>query len=293
MNNLINFFEKFKNHKDCENFLIKLRFEKGMHCAKCGHRGKIYKLNTKSSYQMFKCSRCLKRFSVITGTIFEKSNVNLQKWFLAYHLWTTTSKGISSLQLSKQLNVTQKTAWFMLHRLRELVKQDFKMFSGSVEVDETYVGSKEGNKHFDKKGTIKKEIVAGMVDRETKKIKAHHVPDTRAKTLQRYIYRNIYFYSNVYTDDNRSYMGLRGYNHEVVQHSKQEWREGDCYTNTIENFWSIFKRGYMGVYHYMSPKQKYINEYVFRYNNRENKDIADLANLCIRKRMSYKELING
>ena len=134
---------------------------------------------------------------MVTGTIFEKSNVNLQKWFLAYHILTIRSKRVSSLQLSKQLKVTQKTSWFMLHRLRELVKQDFRMFLGSIEVDETYGSGKEGNKHFDKKGAIKKEIVAGMVDRETKKIKAHHVPDTKAKTLQRYIKEYVFRYNNL------------------------------------------------------------------------------------------------
>ncbi len=240
----------------------------------------------------------MQRFTVITGTIFEGSNIDLQKWFLAYYMLTNTSKGIASTQLAKQLGITQKTAWFMLHRLRQLAKQDFQIFKGTVEVDETFIDGKEKNKHASKKkgALTPKAPIIGIIERDTKKIKASHVQNTKAMTLKGYIYDNVAFGSSIMTDDNMVYRKINPcYDHKSVSHSMKEYVNGTCHTNNIESFWSMFKRNYIGTYHYMSKKhlQKYINEYVFRYNYKKSNSFDFMARLCEQPKMSYKELING
>ena len=301
MKNIIEFTKQFKTEQDCIDYLKKTR---GTSCPFCKHE-KTYEY---ANGKLFKCAKCRKQFTLRMGTIFQDSRLPLVKWFTAMFLLSNSKKGISSVDLAEKIGVTQKTAWFLYHRIRKTYKQPEYIFEGAAETDETYVGGKEKNKHAHKKikgsqGGANKMVIVGMVERGTGKIKSCHVPNTKAKTLKRYIYNNLKTTSTLYTDDNLAYRNTKGvYNHEYVVHSKGEYVKRDntdCHTNTIESFWAIFKRGYTGVYHYMSPKHlhRFINEFVFRWNHRNTKEIRYdrfmVSILNMDGKLSYKKLVHG
>ncbi len=235
----------------------------------------------------------------MTNTVFHATKLSLRYWFMVMNYLSESSKGVSSVQISKDLEIRQGTVWHILTRLRDLTNQENLKLSGVVEVDETFVRGKEKNKHASKKkgALTPKAPIIGIIERDTKKIKASHVQNTKAMTLKGYIYDNVAFGSSIMTDDNMVYRKINPcYNHKSVSHSMKEYVNGTCHTNNIENFWSLFKRGYIGIYHYMSKKhlQKYVNEYVFRYNNRDQKEkFSLLFNNLYKKTKTYKELVNA
>ena len=258
---------------------------------------KVYKCS-KGYY----CKNTNKMFNVKTKTLFENTKVPLQKWFVGIWLITSHKKGISSLQLSKDLNVTQTTAWFILHRIRKCFNVDNNLLDNEVEIDETYIGGKNKNRHEHKKvknaqGRSMKDKVAvlGMVERNGKLI-VKIVPDVQAPTLTKEILNNVKETANVYTDEWLGYNEIhKYYNHSIVNHSAKEFVNGNSYTNNIECFWGILKRGILGIYHFTSKKhlQKYLDEFVFRYNTRydsvEERFTTLLKNMTVRTR--YKDLV--
>ena len=245
---------------------------------------------------------CRKAFTVKTASVMHASNLDAQKWAIAIYAVLTSRKSISSLQLSKELGITQKSSWYMLQRVREACKQgDFKLLD-VVEVDETYIGGKESNKHESKKlhagrGAVGKAAVVGMRQRGGK-VKAMPVLDTGKPTLQGAIHDYVVNGSTVYTDDHRAYMGLQGYDHHTVNHSAKEFVNGMVHTNGIESVWSVLKRGVHGTFHHVSKKHlhRYVDEFAFRLNEGNCEvDTIDRMTSLVKgmggKRLPYKELI--
>lgn len=252
----------------------------------------------------YRCKNTGKYFNVKTGTIFENTNISLKKWFMVIWIISSHKKGISSVQIAKDLGLTQKTAWFMLQRIRTCFEPDLDIkLSGEIEIDETYIGGLEPNKHDSKKidGTqgrsIKTKVpVLGMVERGGR-LKANVVENTTTKVITPAVVESVDATATVYTDEWQGYKGIdRIYNHLYVKHKEREFVAGRIYTNNIEGFWGILKRGIIGIYHSTSKKhlQLYVDEFVFRYNTRqddENVRFVALLKNTDRRRITYAKLI--
>jgi transposase-like protein len=272
-NSIIELLKYFPDEDSCIKHLEKIRWARGI-TSPFNILSRVYKC--KSGY---KCKETGKYFNVKTGTIFENTQLELQKWFLAIWLITCGKKGITSVQLAKDIGCTQKTAWNMAHKIRECfgIENNHKL-DGNVEIDETFIGGKNKNRHYKKRHRsingrlgIKKIPVLGMVQRGGKLI-AKVIPNTSAKVLIPSIVNNVKYFTTIYTDEWKGYNAVKfNYDHKIVTHSHGNYVNGIAHTNTIEGFWSLLKRGLIGVYHHTSKKhlQKYLDEFVFRYNTRQ------------------------
>ena len=265
---------QFPDDATAERWFVQSRWPNGIACPKCGSLN-IQTRRTRKP-QPYRCRerQCLKDFSIKTGTLMQGSPLGFQTWAIALYLFSTGLKGTSSMKLHRDLDVTQKTAWYLAHRIREAWYDDKTLFSGPVEADETFIGGRERNKHSKKKlragrGPVGKTAVAGIKDRRTKRISARVVENTDAGTLQGFVLNRVADDTTIYTDEHTAYRGLL--NHATVKHSVGEFVKGQAHTNGIESFWSLFKRGYYGTYHKMSPAHldRYVNEFAGRHNQRE------------------------
>jgi transposase-like protein len=299
----------FTDEQKCIDAVAAMRWSDGATCPHCLAKEPYY-LTTQKRW---KCRKCRRQFSVKVGTIFEDSPIPLQKWLPALWMLVNAKNGVSSYELHRALGLSQKSAWFVLHRLRLVLKRRdfaFKLGgedAGPVEVDETFIGGQKKNMHADKKlryeargGASGKTVVQGFLDRELRQVRAKVVPNIKRETLQNEVLREVKHGSKVFTDEAVQYDDLRSrFIHEVVNHS-EHYVNGQVHTNGIENFWSLLKRTLRGTYVAVEPfhLERYLDEQIFRFNNRATKDnpindsdrfIAALA-MVAGKRLTFKEL---
>jgi len=274
------------NEDACKAYLKARRWPEGVRCPRCGNPA-VYDLpSRKWHWQCEKCAKDGYRFSIIAGTVFENTNKPLRDWFKVAHLMLTSKKGMSARQLYRYMGFgSVKTAWMMAHKIRlALVEENMDKLGGIVEVDETFIGGKDTNRHWDKKsgfhgGTADKTPIIGAVSRKGNVVARvlQYVTKDAAQDFVREMVSNKV--SLLATDESKVYQGLTDYPHLTVHHAARQYVVGAVHTNTIEGFWSIFKRGVVGTFHKVSAKYLplYVVEFQFRYNNRSNADIFGTA----------------
>jgi transposase-like protein len=300
---LIEAVRYFSNRDRALALLVAIRWPDGVTCPTCGSK-KVSFLGTR---RLWKCSQKhpKRQFSIKVGSIFEDSPLSLDKWLVAMWLIVNCKNGISSYEVARDLNVTQQTAWFMLHRIRKAMQRgSFEKMGGAgpVEADQTFIGGLARNMHKDKKaekihgtGGVGKELVVGLSDRETGQVRVTHIKNRQRKTLHEHVREHVATGAELYTDELASYTGLdKEYVHQFVNHA-EEYVRGNVHTNGIENFWSLLKRGIKGTYVSVEPFHlfRYLDEQAFRYNERKHNDggrFIDAAITAFGRRLTYKEL---
>jgi len=306
----------FENPDNCVAFLVARRWPAGVSCPTCGREDVAYIPKRRLWQCKTRHPKC--QFSVKVGTIFEDSPIPLKSWLMAMWMIANCRNGVSSYEIHRAIGVTQKSAWFMLHRVRLAMKDQAPALlggpdGGAVEVDESFVGGEPKNWHKERREKRKKEVrsirvrtyqnafthktaVLGMIDRESRQVRAKVVPNVRRDTLQKEILDTIEWGSKVYTDQAVTYTSLKDkYVHETVNHAVQ-YVNGQVHTNSLENFWSLMKRNLAGTYVAVEPfhLDRYLDEQMFRFNNRINQKDGDrfskVVSQVVGKRLTYAEL---
>src|ERR1700730_4190703 len=292
-------FELFPDQETARTYIEGQLWPNGPRCPVCGLGERI----TARKEGFYRCNQCKEDFTVRTGTIFERSHVPLHKWVYAMYLLVTARKGISSVQLAKEIGITQKSAWFLLHRLREACGDDFKKLCGIIEIDETYIGGIEANKHEHKKlkagrGTVGKTAVLGVRERGGRTV-ATPIEGADKETVQAAIHQHVEIGSALHTDEAGAYAGVgdSGFSHDTINHSAGEYVRDDVTTNGIESVFAVLKRALISLYHHASPKHlgRYVDEFSFRLNegNVKHHTLTRLYSFLdgvAGKRLTYKEL---
>ena len=297
---IIKLFDMFPNDCEAEKWFENQRWPDGVrYCPDCDSD----KVSVSSHVRMpYRCNSCKAFFSVRKGTVMQDSKLGYRKWAIAVYMVTTSLKGVSSMKLHRELGITQKSAWHLMQRIRKgFIENTGDKFSGSIEIDETYIGGLEKNKHGDKKlnsgrGTIGKKAVVGLKDRETKQVRTEVVEDTTKETLQGFVGKHVDSEAKKFTDESLAYIGLE--NHESVKHSVSEWVNGQAHTNGMESFWAMLKRGYHGTFHQMSFKHlhRYVAEFSGRHNIRDKDTLKQMSLVVVGfvgKRLRYQDLIGS
>ena len=296
----------FRDEDTAREWIAEHRWPDGPYCPKCGSFN--VQCNIKHKTMTHRCRDCMTgksktMFSIKTGTVMEGSNLKYRPWAVGIYMFMTNIKGISSTHLQHELKISQKAAWFMMHRLRLVFEADTEPFAGPVEVDETYFGGTRKNMSHAKRkelkclgrGTAGKTAVVGAKDRETKRVAAKVVQSTDKETLQGFVEARTKPSAQVYTDEAKAYKGMDRA-HESVNHSVGEYVREMAHTNGMESFWSMMKRGHEGIYHKMSPKHldRYVQEFAGRHNVRKSDTIDQLSGVVtgmVGKRLRYRDLI--
>ena len=299
---LVDAVNRFGDDGKAEEWFVSLRWPDGVLCVDCGSDNiHVRKPDARRKTSVFHCNTCKHDFTVKTGTVMHDSRLPLGKWALAFYLFSTNLKGVSSMKLHRDLGITQKSAWHMAHRIRTAWDSNAERFVGPVEVDETFVGGRERNKHGTKKlragrGIVGKAVVAGVKDRETNRVSTAVVSGTDTATLHGFATERAAKGANIYTDEHAGYRFLP--NHKVVRHGVGNYVDGMAHTNGIESHWAMLKRGYHGTYHQMSTKhlQRYVKEFEGRHNDRQLDTLEQMAAMVHGidgKRLPYADLIDG
>jgi transposase-like protein len=289
--NLVSLIEQYGNDKKCREYLEALKWQDDIKCPRCGS-DKISHIVKRDQYD---CDKCRYQFSVTAGSIFHDSHLPLWKWFLAVYLMAESKKGISANQIKRSLAISYKTAWYLCHRIREAmneVNKNTPKLTGTVEVDETYVGGKYDKRR--KRDKYAKQPVMGLLQRNGK-FEAKCIQAVGARVLCGMVNDRIDKSATIMTDELPAYKGLnKTFKHEVINHHKEEWVRGEISTNGVESAWSLFKRSLVGSYHQISAKHMdaYLNEFEWRFNGRKNEYLFrdTLIKLLNTPKMEFKEL---
>jgi transposase-like protein len=314
---LIEVEKQFGTEEKCFAYVAAARWPEGVRCLKCGSdkvapfktnettrerknkKGEVREVRVPARY-LYQCNAegCRHQFSATAGTIFTDTHLPLSTWFKAIALMANAKKGVSALQMQRDLGVNYRTAWHLEHRIREAMQSEDGLFGGTVEVDATFHGGRFDPRR--KRAAYDKQAVAGVIQRKSEaghsKVKAFPVEKEIAKVMTGFIRDNVAIDASVMTDEHGAYVALdkHGWKHEIVAHSKDEWVRGNVHTNGIESFWSLFKRGVVGSFHQVSVKHlhRYLNEFSFRFNNREAEDIFAMivVRLAIGSALRYAAL---
>lgn len=292
--NLISLVERYHNEDKCRAYIEELRWPNGVACPRCGSMG----ISRVQKPRVFDCNSCRYQFSTTSGTIFHDTHLPLWKWFLTVYMIVEAKKGVSANQIKRTIGVSYKTAWYLCHRIRAaMTEHNPEPLSGIVEVDETWIGGKKKGMGHGYKGN--KVIVVGAAEREGR-IALKVIDRADRKTLHGFIHSNTAPDTEaIYTDELPAYKGIADHDtrHETVNHSAEQWVNGDVHTNTVENVWSLLKRSIIGSYHKVSVKHldAYLDELEWRFNNRDNPYLFrdTLLKLIQADNLRYQNLVSG